>query len=95
MATLAFVAAGASYQLFLIRALQGLGVALPIPASMVLMAAASEKRSRGGTMGIHTTCRMIGIAVGPVLGGVLCLAGAWAVWWWVSEILEEAALVGD
>ncbi|NIP60060.1 MAG: MFS transporter [Gemmatimonadetes bacterium] len=71
LATLAFVAANAYYQLFVIRVLQGFGVALTIPASLALMAAASERSTRGGSMGIYTTCRMIGIAAGPILGGFI------------------------
>ena len=69
--TLAFLVAGRFTALLLIRALQGIGVALTIPASLALMATATEKKSRGGAMGIYTSMRMVGLAIGPLIGGFL------------------------
>jgi MFS family permease len=69
--TLGFVGAHHFRDLLALRALQGLGVALTIPASMALMAASTEKRNRGGAMGVYTTMRMVGFATGPLLGGLL------------------------
>jgi MFS family permease len=69
--TLAFVIAGQFVSLVLIRMLQGVGVALTVPAALALMATATEKRSRGGSMGIYTSMRMVGLAIGPLIGGAL------------------------
>jgi MFS family permease len=69
--TLAFLIAGRFTALLLIRGLQGIGVALTIPASLALMASATEKRTRGGSMGIYTSMRMVGLAIGPLIGGFL------------------------
>jgi MFS family permease len=69
--TLAFVFAGRFSALLLIRSLQGIGVALTIPASLALMASATEKRTRGGSMGVYTSMRMVGLAIGPLIGGFL------------------------
>jgi MFS family permease len=69
--TLAFVFAGQFASLVLIRMLQGVGVALTVPAALALMAAATEKRTRGGSMGIYTSLRMVGLAIGPLIGGFL------------------------
>ena len=69
--TLAFVFAGQFSALLLIRGLQGIGVALTIPASLALMASATEKRTRGGSMGVYTGMRMVGFAIGPLIGGFL------------------------
>jgi MFS family permease len=69
--TLSFVFATRFSHLLLIRALQGIGVALTIPASLALMATATEKRTRGGAMGVYTSLRMMGLAVGPLVGGFL------------------------
>jgi MFS family permease len=106
--TLAFIAATRFMDLVLLRALQGIGVALTIPASMALMAIASEKRTRGGSMGIYTTARMTGLASGPLIGGYLYVhvgfdaafyAGAAfivvaliLVNTWVDEVVVKAAL---
>jgi MFS family permease len=70
-ATIGFVVANRFLDLMVLRAIQGVGVALTIPASLALMASASEKRTRGGSMGVYSTMRMVGFAGGPLLGGFL------------------------
>jgi len=69
--TLAFTAATRFTDLLLLRVFQGVGVALTIPASMALMASASNAKTRGGSMGVYSTARMAGFAAGPLLGGFL------------------------
>jgi MFS family permease len=70
-ATLAFILASRFSDLLILRALQGLGVALTVPASMALMATVTSKETRGGSMGIYSAMRMFGFAVGPLIGGYL------------------------
>jgi MFS family permease len=69
MATIGFMAAARFTDLLLLRMLQGVGVALTIPASMALMASGSRRETRGGSMGIYTTARMTGFSIGPLIGG--------------------------
>ena len=69
--TLLFVSADRFADLLVLRAIQGVGVALTIPASMALMATASNRKTRGGSMGIYSTFRMAGFAMGPLIGGFL------------------------
>jgi MFS family permease len=69
--TLAFLVANRFVDLFIMRAFQGVGVALTVPAALALMASASETRTRGGSMGIYTTLRMVGLSIGPLIGGSL------------------------
>lgn len=71
ISTLAFVLAGNYFSLLVLRIFQGIGVAITIPASMSLMTAITHKESRGGSMGIYSTFRMIGFAIGPLIGGYL------------------------
>lgn len=71
VSTILFIYAGNFLSLFLLRTFQGVGVALTIPASLSLMAAITEKKTRGGSMGIYSTFRMIGFSIGPVIGGFL------------------------
>ncbi len=71
LSTLAFIGAGNYLDLLLLRLLQGLGVALTIPASLSLMTAITHKKTRGGSMGVFSTFRMIGFAIGPMIGGYL------------------------
>lgn len=69
VATLAFTFATRFSELVVLRALQGVGVALTVPASMSIMAGATVKQSRGGSMGIYTSTRMVGFTAGPLIGG--------------------------
>jgi len=71
VATLGFVSVGRYTNLLLMRSLQGVGVALTIPAALALLASSSQRATRGGSMGIYTTSRMIGLAAGPLVGGAL------------------------
>ncbi len=71
LATLAFLLAAQFSHLLVVRVLQGVGVALTIPASMAVMATATQQATRGGSMGVYTSMRMVGFAIGPVLGGLL------------------------
>ena len=99
--TFSFNLATTFTHLVIIRILQGLGVALTVPASLALLAAGTMRGSRGGTMGFYTTLRMVGFAIGPLLGGylqvrfgfetafitgtVLLLLGALLVQFWVHD----------
>jgi MFS family permease len=110
-ATLAFILAGHFADLLILRTVQGIGVALTIPASMALMAIATQKRSRGGSMGVYSSMRMVGFAIGPLLGGLLyeqygfdaafivgstfILLGIILVQMWVNEVKPQRRQQSD
>ncbi len=71
LGTLAFILAGHFVDLLALRIVQGLGVALTIPASMSLMTAITRRHTRGSSMGFYSTLRLIGFSTGPILGGAL------------------------
>jgi MFS family permease len=71
MGTFAFAFANRYLDLLFIRAVQGVGVALTVPAALALLATSTKKETRGNAMGIYTTFRMVGFAVGPLVGGFL------------------------
>ena len=71
ISSLGFVIANQFYHLLILRTLQGIGVAMTVPAAVALIAASSHHKTRGGSMGIYTAFRMAGLAVGPLLGGFL------------------------
>lgn len=71
LGTLSYVLATRYVDLVFIRIIQGVGVALTVPAALALMATYSEHKTRGGSMGIYTTMRMVGFAIGPLISGVL------------------------
>ncbi len=70
-ATIGFVWASRYFDLLWLRFGQGLGVGLTVPASMALLTLGTRRESRGGSMGIFTTLRMVGFSIGPLLGGFL------------------------
>lgn len=71
LGTFAFILARRYTDLLVIRSLQGIGVALTVSASVSLMAAITRKETRGGSMGIFSTLRMAGFALGPLIAGFL------------------------
>jgi MFS family permease len=71
VSTFAYVFATRFTDILLLRMLQGVGVALTVTASMAIMAISTEKKTRGGSMGVFSTSRMLGLSAGPLLGGYL------------------------
>ncbi|QDX41211.1 MFS transporter [Salarchaeum sp. JOR-1] len=66
---LAYVLAGSYFSLFGIRALQGLGVAFTVPATVALVNELSSATSRGESMGVFNTFRLLGFGMGPIAAG--------------------------
>jgi MFS family permease len=106
LGTGAFTIARTFSDLLIIRLLQGIGVALTVPASLAIINSSSVKTSRGRSMGFYSTLRLIGFAIGPLLGGWLhlrfgfttafyvgagvTLLGSAAVQIWVKDPPREA-----
>ncbi len=62
-------------QLLIIRAAQGIMVGVMIPAILAMLTHVSTSENRGRSMGIYSTIRGTGSAIGPATGGVI--AGFW------------------
>ena len=59
-----------------LRAIQGLGAALIIPATVALVNEyAASDADRGGNFGVYNTFRLIGFGFGPVLAGAVVARG--------------------
>jgi len=71
LATLCYVFVSQYLHLFVLRSIQGIGLAVTVPASMALMSALSKRETRGSAMGVYSTLRIIGFAIGPLVGGFL------------------------
>lgn len=71
LSTLAFILADRYLDLLGLRILQGFGLAMEIPPTMALIAMLTRQETRGGAMGFYTTMWMLGLALGPLVGGLL------------------------
>jgi EmrB/QacA subfamily drug resistance transporter len=69
-------------QLIVARAVMGLGGAAVMPQTLSIIANVFEPRERARAIGIWTSAVGIGVAIGPVLGGVLLTH-----FWWGSVFL--------
>ncbi len=68
---LLFIFATHFFDLLILRIVQGIAVAITIPASLALMTSITKRETRGGSMGVYSTFRIIGFSIGPVVGGFL------------------------
>ena len=71
-----YTVASSYWLLVVLRAVQGFGAALIIPATVALVNEyAASDADRGGNFGVYNTFRLIGFGFGPVLAGVVVEAG--------------------
>lgn len=69
--TFAFSFAETYTSLLIIRLIQGIGVSLAVPASLTLINSVTVRETRGEAMGFYSTLRLVGFAIGPLVGGYL------------------------
>jgi MFS family permease len=68
------------YQSILVlRALQGLGIGIAIPATVALVNEYSSAAGRGGSFGVFNTFRLIGFGIGPMVAGAVVQFGPYAL----------------
>jgi EmrB/QacA subfamily drug resistance transporter len=77
--------------LIIFRAIQGLSGAMLIPACLALISNTFSDKERGQAIGIWTSVTGIGLAAGPVLGGVVTSALSWR---WVFFVNIPVLIVG-
>jgi len=77
--------------LILFRAIQGFSVAIIIPASLALISNTFSENERGRAIGIWTGITGVGLAVGPVLGGIIVSALSWR---WVFFVNIPVLVIG-
>lgn len=54
-----------------LRALQGLGIGIAVPATVALVNEYSTGRDRGGSFGVFNTFRLLGFGFGPLVAGAV------------------------
>jgi EmrB/QacA subfamily drug resistance transporter len=81
-------------QLIAMRALQGLGAALVLPATLSIVVSVFPREERAKAIAVWTAVGGLGVALGPVAGGLLIEAWDWSAAFWLFIPLVVAALVG-
>lgn len=75
------------------RAAQGVGAALMMPISAVIVMAAFAVQERGRAMAIYVGLSQVFLAVGPLLGGILTQQVSWRSVFWLNVPVGIAALI--
>ncbi|MFC7133164.1 MULTISPECIES: MFS transporter [Salinibaculum] len=65
--------------ILLMRALQGVGAAFTIPATVALVNEYSASDERGGNFGLYNTFRLLGFGTGPLVAGIVVSQGPYRV----------------
>jgi len=73
-------------QLVLLRTIQGLVTGV-VPAASALVAASAPRERIGEAMGMLNTSRAVGVAIGPVIGGILGDAFGFRESFWITGAL--------
>ena len=81
------------FGMFLLRAMQGLGVSLFIPAASALVADLSKPERRGRAYGWLQSARIGGLTAGPAIGGLVALTGRTRVFEATAALELIAAVV--
>src|SRR3954471_20528384 len=66
------------------RALQGAGAALVLPLTLTLLSEAVDESQRGLALGIWSGVSGLGVALGPLVGGVVVDGLAWEYIFWLN-----------
>ena len=74
VSTFSFNFATLFIQLFFLRVIQGIGVALTIPTSFAVISLSTHRRQRATAMAFYSTARMLGFGTGPLLGGFMLVS---------------------
>jgi DHA2 family multidrug resistance protein-like MFS transporter len=88
LASLLSAYAGSADQLIWARALMGLGAAAVMPATLSIIANVFEPHERGRAIGVWAGAVGLGVAIGPVVGGLLL-----EHFWWGSVFLINVPIV--
>jgi EmrB/QacA subfamily drug resistance transporter len=91
LASAAAALAGSGSTLIAARAVQGVGAALVIPASLAVVAADLPARRRATAVGLWTAALAVALALGPVVGGFVTEHWGWN---WVFLLNVPFGLVG-
>jgi EmrB/QacA subfamily drug resistance transporter len=75
------------------RTLQGLGAGMLSANFTALIMAAFPEEQRGKALGLAATAISLGLAVGPLIGGIICGSMGWRYSFFVTPFLAVAAII--
>ncbi len=81
-------------QLIAFRALQGVGAALVLPATLSIITNVFPRGERARAIAIWTAVGGLGVGIGPVLGGYLVDNFGWSAVFWLHVPVVTVALAG-
>ena len=73
------------------RAVQGVGAAMMLPATLSIITAIFPVRERGAAIGIWAGVSGAGLAIGPLVGGIVLRVASWP---WIFYINVPVGIVG-
>jgi EmrB/QacA subfamily drug resistance transporter len=76
------------------RAIQGLGAAFVLPATLSIVTNTFDRDERGKAIAIWTAVGGMGIGLGPAVGGYLIDQWNWAAAFWIHVPIIAVALIG-
>jgi EmrB/QacA subfamily drug resistance transporter len=81
-------------QLIAARAVMGLGGAAVMPQTLSIIANVFEPRERARAIGIWTSAVGVGVAIGPVVGGLLLTHFWWGSVFWINVPVTIVGAIG-
>ena len=80
--------------LIAMRAMQGLGAAMVLPATLSIITNVFPRQERGRAIAVWTAVGGVAVGLGPVVGGYLIDASGWSSVFWLQVPVALAALAG-
>src|SRR5262249_33730332 len=93
LAAIVVASSGSAFQLIGGRALQGIGSAILMPATMAILHDAFPKEKQGPVLGILGAVGGVAVALGPLIGGFFTDAVGWRWVWWSNVPVAVVAFV--
>jgi EmrB/QacA subfamily drug resistance transporter len=66
------------------RAIQGAGAAIVLPLTLTMLSESVEADARGLALGIWSGVSGLGVALGPLVGGLILDSGSWQLIFWIN-----------
>ncbi|SHN01569.1 MFS transporter [Actinacidiphila paucisporea] len=92
LSSIACATAGSSSALIAARVVQGAGAAVVLPLTLTLISNAFPLEKRGAAIGIWGAVTGLGVAAGPVLGGLIIQDIAWQWIFWINVPVGVAVM---